>query len=195
MEQTVPGIQIQNEEQFRGWVRNYSDLLFSHAVQRGFDHDSAKDLVQDTFYSAWKNMGGFEGKASVKNWLFVILKNKITDHYRKTSSQVNVLLSEYDPQFDNADHWVRSAYPKELTLDPNNSSDQGELQQILERCSGKLNRIQKAVFFMKYLDELESTDICQQLSITANNYWILLHRAKVQLRACLEKNWFLIKSV
>ena len=48
---------------------------------------------------------------------------------------------------------------------------------------------------MKYMDELESDEICMQLSITSNNYWTILHRAKVQLRACLEKNWLLLKNI
>jgi RNA polymerase sigma-70 factor (TIGR02943 family) len=193
MNQTLS--EIKKEEQFKSWVREYSDLLFSHAVQRGFDHDGARDLVQDTFLSAWKNIERFEGKASVKNWLFVILKNKITDHYRKASARVTVFISQYDPAFDDADHWELSSYPKELTINPADAADGVEFNQILENCSGKLNKAQKAVFFMKYVDDLESDDICTQLSISANNYWTLLHRAKVQLRACLEKNWFLIRPV
>ena len=44
---------------------------------------------------------------------------------------------------------------------------------------------------MKYIEGLESDDICKELNITASNYWVLIHRAKLQLRACLEKNWFL----
>lgn len=170
-------------------------MLFSHAILRGFDHDSARDLVQDTFISAWKGMESFEGKASVKNWLFVILKNKITDHYRRTSAHAKTLISDYDAQFDESGHWARPSYPKELTINPADASDGAELTRILEGCSEKLNKVQKAVFFMKYMDDLESDDICMQLSITANNYWTILHRAKVQLRACLEKNWFMIRNV
>lgn len=187
--------EIEKEEQFKGWVREYSDLLFSHAVLRGFDHDHARDLIQDTFLSAWKNMDGFEGRASVKNWLFVILKNKITDHYRKVQHHSTVLLSEQDTQFDDAGHWAKSYYPKELTIDPAESHDLHDFHKILENCSSKLSIIQKSVFFMKYMDDLESDDICLQLSITPNNYWTILHRAKVQLRACLEKNWFLIRHL
>ena len=186
---------MSNEQQFKDWVREYSDMLFSHAVLRGFDHDSAKDLVQDTFFSAWKGMEGFEGRASVKNWLFVILKNKITDHYRKASGNANILLSEHSAQFDSAGHWAKLSYPKELIVDPTDPQDRNDFHKILDGCSGKLNKIQKAVFFMKYMDGLESEDICLQLSITSNNYWTILHRAKVQLRECLEKNWFLIRPI
>ncbi|MGC3947825.1 MAG: sigma-70 family RNA polymerase sigma factor [Chryseolinea sp.] len=186
---------IEKETRFSTWVAEYSDMLYSHAVLRGFDQSKARDLVQDTFLSAWKGMDGFEGKASAKNWLFVILKNKITDIYRKSALHVNILISEYETQFDDDGHWAKGAYPKELTIDPSESSERIDFQEILEGCSGKLNTVQKAVFFMKYMDELESDDICAQLSITANNYWIILHRAKVQLRACLEKNWYLRSGI
>lgn len=185
---------ISKEKVFKDWVHDYSDMLFNHALLRGFDHDNSRDLVQDTFYSAWKNMDGFEGKASVKNWLFVILKNKITDQFRK-NVHTKKTLHEKDYQFDDAGHWAKGFYPKELTVDPEDSSSQTEFHQILEGCSAKLNAIQKSVFFMKYMDDLTSDDICTQLSITSTNYWTTLHRAKVQLRACLEKNWFLIKSI
>ena len=190
-----PPSEITHEEKFKHWVRDYSDVLFSHAVFRGFDHDSARDLVQDTFYSAWKGMDGFKGEASVKNWLFVILKNKITDRYRKTSSHAHVSVSEHEAEFDETGHWATASYPKELTIDPAEAQDRVEFHNILEGCSTKLNSIQKTVFFMKYMDELESDEICMQLSITSNNYWTILHRAKVQLRACLEKNWLLLKNI
>jgi len=193
MKQTLAD--VSKEEQFKDWVRMYSDMLFSHAIMRGFDHDGARDIVQDTFYSAWKKSDGFEGKASVKNWLFVILKNKITDYYRKSANHASVMISEYDAQFDDTGHWAKLSYPKELTIDPSDPQDNIDFHKILENCSAKLNKIQKTVFFMKYLGDLKSDDICLQLSITSNNYWIILHRAKVQLRACLEKNWFLIKDL
>jgi RNA polymerase sigma-70 factor (TIGR02943 family) len=185
----------EKEEQFRAWVRTYSDMLFSHSIQRGFDHDAAKDLVQDTFISAWKSLDQFEGKASVKNWLFVILKNKIADHYRKLFSHAKVQKVEIDEYFDEADHWAKPAYPKEFVVDPADPGDLKDFYQIFENCSNKLNRMQKAVFFMKYIDDMESDTICGELSISANNYWTILHRAKVQLRSCLEKNWLMSKSI
>lgn len=187
--------ETEKQQRFQLWVREYSDMLYSHAVFRGFDHNSAKDFVQDTFFAAWKNMEGFEGKASVKNWLFVILKNKMTDHYRKAMGHATVMISEYETQFDDAGHWEKLSYPKELTVTAADAVENADFHEILESCSGKLNKVQKTVFFMKYMDDLESDDICEQLSITANNYWTILHRAKVQMRACLEKNWLLIKNV
>jgi RNA polymerase sigma-70 factor (TIGR02943 family) len=187
--------ETENQKAFKTWVVQYSDMLYSHAVLKGFDHDAAKDFVQDTFCAAWKSIDGFEGRASVKNWLFVILKNKITDHYRTLAQYTKVEISDHDGYFDEAGHWAKGVFPQALVIDPSYDSDQRDFDRILENCSGKLNRIQKAVFWMKYLDDMESDDICGQLSITANNYWTILHRAKVQLRACLEKNWLLINNI
>jgi RNA polymerase sigma-70 factor (TIGR02943 family) len=180
------------QEKFKTWVHSYSDMLYSHAVQRGFDCEAARDLVQDTFYSAWKNLESFQGKASVKNWLFVILKNKITDVYRKGTD--HLLVSEWN-YFEENGHWAKGAYPKQLIIDPADQSDQNDFRRIFESCSTKLSKIQKAVFFMKYVDEMKSDTICDQLAISSNNYWTTLHRAKVQLRDCMQKNWFLIRGI
>ncbi len=65
------------------WIKQYSNVLFRHALLRVNDREIAKDLVQDAFLSALKNVSNFRGEVSEKNWLFAILKNKIIDHYRK----------------------------------------------------------------------------------------------------------------
>ncbi|TAH09832.1 MAG: DUF1492 domain-containing protein [Sphingobacteriia bacterium] len=62
---------------------------------------------------------------------------------------------------------------------------------ILAKCKTKLKEIQAAVFNLKYIEDLTSEEICKELNITASNYWVLIHRAKIQLRSCLESNWML----
>lgn len=183
------------QDKFKTWVLTYSDMLYSYACLKGFDHDGAKDLVQETFFAAWRAVDEFEGRASVKNWLFVILKNKITDHYRKVLQHRTFDISEHDHYFDETGHWAKSVFPRALVIDPSAEADSNDFHRILESCSTKLNTMQKAVFWMKYVDDMESTAICGQLAISANNYWTTLHRAKVQLRACIEKNWFLTKRL
>jgi RNA polymerase sigma-70 factor (ECF subfamily) len=61
---------------------------------------------------------------------------------------------------------------------------------ILRACMNKLTGLGKTVFRQKYLEEKKSELICKELAITTSNYWVIVHRAKLQLRACLEKNWF-----
>lgn len=182
------------QKQFRNWVLDYSDLLYNHAMMKGFEKSVAQDLVQETFYSAWKSIEAFEGKASAKTWLFVILKNKITDHFRK-AAPIQVPIANEHQFFDDDGHWEKSAFPRELMIDPTSESDNDEFHRILENCSAKLNGTHKAVFWMKYMDDMDSDAICATLSISANNYWTMIHRAKVQLRACLEKSWLMIHKL
>jgi RNA polymerase sigma-70 factor (TIGR02943 family) len=178
------------------WVNEFADILYSYAVQRVNDSAAAKDLVQETFLAAWRNVNNYTGEASVKTWLFTILKNKIIDQYRKTASRQTVLLhaksDDDDYFFDAADHWVAAANPNEWRVNYNSKIEAKEFYIVLENCKSKLKEVQQAVFSMKYLDELDSDEICKTLSLSAANYWVLMHRAKTQLRACLEKNWFML---
>ena len=68
------------------WVSLYADYLFNYAIGRINDRDLAKDLVQDTFFSALKAKNNFKGESSERTWLIAILKRKIIDYYRKINS-------------------------------------------------------------------------------------------------------------
>jgi RNA polymerase sigma-70 factor (TIGR02943 family) len=185
---------MDKEAVFRQWVTEYSDALYHYAMQRlQEDELYAKDLLQETFLAAWRNLDGYKGQASVKNWLFVILKSKLTDHYRRSYTRmvVETIRQEHNDQafFDEEDHWRKGMYPKAWSVDFNNRVEAQEFQQVFRSCGKKLKEIQNTVFVMKYVDGIDSEEICKQLGLSSANYWVLLHRAKVQLRACLEKNW------
>ncbi len=176
------------------WVDKYADMLFAFAVVRVKDDAIAQDIVQDTFLSAWKAREGYKGEASEKNWLYTILRNKITDHYRKLS-RTNVSLGlEDDTQdmFSENGHWTSDS-AKQITDWQSEAASQRveskEFVEILTRCREKLKEIQNAAFTMKYLDDLDSSEICKVLGITPSNYWVLIHRAKLNLRNCIQKNW------
>ena len=176
------------------WVNDYGDQLYRYALPRVNDSEIAKDLVQDTFLAAWRNVEKYKGEASEKNWLFTILKNKIIDHYRKASTRNEERMNDLNEEayyFNNDGHWSEQASPNDWGVDYNDQINPKEFYEILEKCKKKLKEIQNAVFSMKYLEGFESDEICKELNITPSNYWVLLHRAKVQLRACLEKNWFI----
>ena len=184
---------LEKEAIFRNWVKEYTDVLYSYAIRRLPDAEAGKDIVQETFLAAWRNMDAFRGEASVKNWLFVILKRKIIDQYQKSVSVpvIQAMVHQHDDRtfFDEDDHWRKGMYPGEWSADFSDPVAAREFYTVLSSCSKKLKDIQNTVFVMKYLDGLDSEEICKTLGITSSNYWVLLHRAKVQLRACLEKNW------
>ncbi len=182
-----------SETEFRKWVEDHSDLLFHYAVRRVADEELGKDLVQDTFLAAWRNRDSFRRESSVKNWLFLILRSKIIDHYRKLNSGAVVAgirnENEDGTYFDHEDHWRKGMYPSSFSVDFRNEIEGREFFKVFDSCGKKLKQIQHAVFVMKYVDDLDSEEICKIMGLTSSNYWVLIHRAKVQLRACLEKNW------
>jgi RNA polymerase sigma-70 factor (ECF subfamily) len=178
------------------WISNYADALYAYAKPRVNDVQLAEDLVQETFLSAWKAKDGFKGEASEKSWLFTILKNKIIDHYRKKSKdiiQTGTGQDATDHFFNDAEHWTENDQPLNWGIEGADRLQQKEFYHILENCKKKLQHQQQAVFVMKYMEDMDADEICKALNITSSNYWVLIHRAKLGLRACLEKNWINLK--
>jgi RNA polymerase sigma-70 factor (ECF subfamily) len=172
------------------WVAKYSDELFGFAFMRVSDEETARDLIQDTFLSALKNLETFKGEISEKNWLYFILKNKIIDHYRKNSKTPLTRIDdeqEQDEFFTDSGHWKKEALPNPFAFAVNNPQHSFEFYEILEKCKRKLNELQLNLFSMKFLDEMDSEEICKELEISSSNYWVLIHRIKLKIRKCIEK--------
>jgi RNA polymerase sigma-70 factor (TIGR02943 family) len=178
---------------FKLWVDDYSDMLYRYSLRRLGDEELCKDLVQETFLAAWRNFANYKGEASVKNWLFTILRSRIADHFRSSHTRlvVNDIRTGHNDHtfFDEQEHWKDGMYPKEWMVNHSTEVEAKEFHRQFRSCTGKLKQVQSAVFVMKYVDGMESDEICKELEISPSNYWVLIHRAKVQLRACLEKNW------
>ncbi|WP_343522156.1 sigma-70 family RNA polymerase sigma factor [Pedobacter sp.] len=175
------------------WVEKYADYLYGFAMSRLRDEDVAKDLVQDTFLAGLQRLDRFEGNSEEKTWLTAILKNKITDFYRKRSAiNLKVMNAENEQQdfFDaESGHWTEKHYPRAFGLEADNPLMMKELGSILNECLAKLPGLWFSVFSMKHMDDLASELICTELKLTAANFWVIMHRTKLNLRACLQKNW------
>ncbi|MET3977811.1 RNA polymerase sigma-70 factor (TIGR02943 family) [Mucilaginibacter sp. UYP27] len=177
------------------WVKNHADYLYRYTITRVSDEEQARDLVQETFLSALQGLEKFAGKSSERTWLTAILKNKIIDTYRKKSSGLKIAgvdKAEAEQQdFFNADdgHWTKEHAPQNFGIDSADILMNKEFNQILKRCMNKLPALWLSVFTMKHMDD-EATDfVCAELNISTSNYWVIIHRAKLNLRACLQKNW------
>lgn len=168
-------------------VNTYSDLLFRYVLVRVNDTETARDLVQETFITAWRNRETFRGEVSEKNWLFTILKSRLIDHYRKKGTRLSTQsIDSADSFFQESGHWKNEEMPKPWEALADQRIRSQEFHSALEHCKGKLKELQNIVFTMKYLEDKNSDEICKELNITTSNYWVLLHRAKLQLRKCLE---------
>jgi RNA polymerase sigma-70 factor (TIGR02943 family) len=180
------------------WVEEHGDYLFRFALSRLRDPARAEDMVQETFLAALKGGKDFQGRSSEKSWLIGILKNKIYDSYRKASRETPFtdlgFYSEEEgerfvPDGLFKDGWIHELGPQEWS-DPGVSLDNEAFWQTYRDCSDKLPKNVGAVFNLRELDGVESKEICAMLNITENNLWVMLHRARMALRRCLELNWF-----
>lgn len=182
------------------WIDRYSDALYGYAVARVSKTEVAEDLVQETFLSALKARDSFLGNASEKTWLIAILKRKIIDYYRKKSTQSELSILDKDQKdgfmnhFFDADgssegHWTGNAAPTGWRKDLETTVEAEEFNNTLKGCLDKLPEKAAAVFVLKNMEDMDTEEICKELSITPSNYWVLMHRAKLQLRECIQKNW------
>ena len=174
------------------WIDNYADYLFNYAVVRVNDSDLAKDLVQDTFFAGLKSAKNFQGKSTERTWLVSILKRKIIDHYRKINSkkgQAEVRMNFYNDG-ENEGNWIEERVPQSWDNQSEKDIENKELRSQLDICINKLPEKYAMVFRMKTIQEFETEEICKELDITASNLWVIIHRARTQLRKCMEDNWF-----
>ena len=171
------------------WVDDYADLLYSFALARVDDADLAKDFVQDTFIAGLKALEKFEGKSSVKTWLFSILKRKIIDHYRQQVARKTKPLSSFFREKGRVGHWVPEAAPKGNFADFEEDIENRELQEAITNCIALLPAKWKGVVIDKLVEEKDTEEVCKENDVSASNLWVIVHRAKLQLRECLEKKW------
>ncbi len=174
------------------WIENYADYLYGYAMQRIDNAEQARDLVQETFLAALEKMEKFEGRSSEKTWLTSILRNKIFDIYRARASGLkNLALCEAYPQFFNQEdgHWKVDLRPRDFSVQDKDAIESKEFNQILQKCLKKLPALWITAFKMKFMEEENAKDICNVLEVTPANYWVIIHRVKVNLRACLQKYW------
>jgi len=168
--------------------------LFRVARLQLRDDDLAEDIVQDTLVAALQGASRFSGKSSVKTWLTGILKHKIVDAIRRKSGRPALAsldeecqIEDFDALFDETGHWNN---PPSDWGNPDAAFESGEFLEVMERCLEQLPPNTARVFMMREVMELESSEICNELSITSNNLWVIMYRARMSLRQCLEQHWF-----
>ena len=180
------------------WVDDHGDYLFKYAMIRLRDPAKAEDAVQETFLAALKGGQKFQGRSAEKSWLVGILKNKIFDYFRKAGRETSFTDLEFYREeegdrfvADGLDRgsWIHEAGPQEWHHQ-GESLDNELFWQTYRDCAGKLPKKVAAVFTLREVDGVESKEICKLLAISESNLWVMLHRARMALRQCLETNWF-----
>ncbi len=174
------------------WLEDYGDVLYRYALGRVRNPAVAEDLLQETLLSALKAQQNYSGTATTQTWLIGILKHKIIDFFRQKGREKEDTL---DPQsseieqllFDHEGHWQQAL---SNLPEPENAMQQAQFLAVLESCIDRLPGRLARVFILRELENLDNDEICQILAISSiNNLWVMMSRARLQLRHCLEIQW------
>lgn len=170
-------------------VDDHSDYLLSFAMSKLKDLDLAKDLVQDTLVSAITKLDTFEHRSKLRTWLTSILNRKIIDHWRKAETRYTDPVSSFFQQDGNEGNWLESQGKNRTLQTIEDQISEEETNMELSDCLDKLPIKWKGVVASKYLEEKDSDEICKDFEITPSNLWVIIHRAKLVLRDCLQNKW------
>jgi RNA polymerase sigma-70 factor (ECF subfamily) len=182
------------------WVDVYGNYLYKYAMFRVRDSCVAEDIIQETLLAALQAYKNFAGRGSERTWLVGILKHKIIDYFRRTSRETAFDLEqgqafEYDEFFRTSGewvgHWKEESAPVEWGANPADALQQSEFLSVFQKCLGPLPDRTARAFTLREVDGLSSDEICEALDVTVNNLWVMLHRARLHLRRCIEVHWFL----
>jgi RNA polymerase sigma-70 factor (ECF subfamily) len=175
------------------WVDRYGDYLFRYAMLRLRDRSAAEDLVQETFLAALKARDSFSGNSAESTWLVGILKHKIMDHFRRQAREAPLedgdLRERHDPSaFDESGRWASG--PTAWGGNPADLYREKKFLDQLTKCLSGLSPNHANAFTLREIEGADTGEICKVLNVTETNLWVILHRARMLLRRCLEANWF-----
>lgn len=193
---TLMRLRSGDEEAFRALVRQHQASLISVAHSFVGNRATADEIVQDTWLAVIEGLKAFEGRSSLKNWIFAILANKARTRTVRDTRLVAAgsLTGEteddqpvVDPsRFDATGKWADPpATWDELT--PERVVAGKQIWAHVEDAIDALPPSQKSVMILRQVEQMESDEVQQILGITAANQRVLLHRARAQVREFIER--------
>jgi len=183
------------KEKVSEWVNTYTDDMYRYAFSQVSNQEMAEDIVQNVFVAAIESLDKLGNVDSPKSWLFSVLRNKISDHHRlsyrnqfdKKSMHINGTEGNH---FDKLGDWFADSTVEAWDFDEHSLLDNNEFNSILNSCLEALPSNWNTAIKLKFLEQQEGQKICSTLGISPQNFWQVIHRAKLQLRQCLDNNWF-----
>ena len=168
-------------------VEEERPYLLRYASLQLRERHAAEDAVQETLVAALAGEASFAGRSNLRTWLTGILKHKIIDALRRLSRDPQPVgdASDFDALFDESGHWHEAPVAW-----PENSLEQKQFFTVLEECLARLPVKTAQAFMMREHMGFETDEICKELAVTPTHCWVLLYRARMALKECLETNWF-----
>lgn len=175
------------------WLDEHGAALFKYALVHTRDEYRAEEAVQETLLAALQARDRFAGGASVRTWLIGILKHKIMDMFRRDAREVALdepadipEAGEADDNFAADGHWHARLAD---WGDPARTLESAQFLAILQRCLDALPPRLARLFMLREVMEESTETLCKELAVTPTNLWTMLHRGRLGLRRCLDRNW------
>jgi RNA polymerase sigma-70 factor (ECF subfamily) len=184
---------LSSSADFRRKIEGLRPYLLRYALLQLRDAAAAEDAVQEALLAALASEANFAGRSKLSTWLTGILKHKIIDTLRRQSRERPASELEagsedaFDALFDRRGHWQEAP---DAWQQPEGALGQKQFFAALEACLRALPERTAQAFMMREHLGLETAEICKELGITPTHLWVMLHRARMALRLCLDANWF-----
>jgi len=176
------------------WLERHGDALYRFARARVGRREAAEDLVQEALLAALRSVDRYRGDSAARTWLLGILRRKIADFYRRERAAGATIEADLagprdggSSPFDARGHW-RDAPAKWRS--PEAALDEADFWRVFEGCTSRLPGHLARAFLLREVEGVDVDRLLADLRINAGNLRIRLHRARLLLRACLEKHWF-----
>ncbi len=154
----------------------------------------AEDAVSETTLAALEHADRFDRRSQLKTWVVSILRHKVIDQLRRGLREVQApddADSDADDPIEGLLFDARGRFhaPPSPWPEPEGALAERQFLGIVEACVERLPGRLGRVFLMREWLELDSAEICKDLGLSASNLWVMLHRARLRLRECIELQW------
>jgi len=156
-------------------VRHYQRMLYFHIRRLVIDHNDADDVLQNTFLKAWRYIERFRGEAALKTWLYRIATNEALSFLKSRNRQMH-------QDVDNIQNDLKHS------LEQGRYIDGDEIQMALQKAILTLPERQRAVFNMRYFDEMKYDEISEVLEVSVGSLKASYHHAVKKIEKSLASN-------
>ena len=167
-------------EAFEELVRRHTQLIYRSLIAILGDAEDAQDAMQDTLLSAFKHIGGFEGRSKFSTWLVSIARNAALQRLRSRRSTES--LDQSDPD---KDHNFRPRQIAAWQENPEQSHSQAEMRRLVEKGLLQLPAKYRVVVMLRDIEQLSTDDVARQLGLSVPAVKTRLLRARLMLREWL----------
>lgn len=178
----LEGLRARNPAAIREVVDAQGRRIYRAARGLGFSPSDAEDLAQEVFLTFLETIDRFEGRSAVGTWLFGILHHKAQERRRSHAREdsTHELDEAFERRFKADGSWLQPPVGADRLVESHQAG------QMLRECIEGLPAQQREVFQLRQVEELSAVEVAGIVGCTTNHIGVLLHRARLRLRACLD---------